>query len=83
MVQANMLDQCDVCTFRNNLNKIMITPLQLNDAWTVDACSLGSTLYLDIQKTPQTSFPDAELFQYFGFKAKCCCHSQVSRHSQL
>jgi hypothetical protein len=63
-----MQEQCDICTFRNNLNKIFGTPLELKSSWTVDACSIGPITYLDIHQLPQTTYPDADLFQYYGYK---------------
>lgn len=69
MLQAGLQDQCDVCTFRNNLNKIFATPLDLRPSWVVDACMLGHTMHLDIHKTPQATFHNAELFQYYGYRS--------------
>ena len=63
-----MQDQCDVCTFRNNLNKILGTAHDLTTSWVVDACSMGPTLYLDIHQTSQMTYPNADLFQYYGYK---------------
>lgn len=63
-----MQEQCDICTFRNNLNKIFGTPLELQSSWTVDACRVGPIMYLDIHQLPQTTYPDADLFQYYGYK---------------
>ncbi|KAL0053458.1 hypothetical protein WJX82_005954 [Trebouxia sp. C0006] len=68
VIRARMQEQCDICTFRNNLNKIFGTPLELKSSWTVDACRLGSIMYLDIHQLPQTTYPDADLFQYYGYK---------------
>ena len=67
-MQAGLQDQCDVCTFRNNLNKIFATPLNLQSPWVVDACMLGQTMHLDIHKLPETVFPNSELFQYYGYR---------------
>ena len=64
-----MQEQCDVCTFRNNLNKIFSTPLDLRSSWVVDACKVGSIMYLDIHQLPQKTFPNADLFQYYGYKS--------------
>ena len=35
-----------VCTFRNNLNKILATPLFPQNGWVVDGCYHGNTLFL-------------------------------------
>lgn len=39
MLQAGLQDQCDICTFRNNLNKIFATPLDLKSSWMVGLTS--------------------------------------------
>ena len=70
-----MQNQCDVCTFRNNLNKIFATPLDLKNSWVVDACMLGNILYLDIHKLPEKSFPNADLFQYYGYRSVAVAHA--------
>ena len=41
-------DDCDVCTFRNNLNKIGKTPIDERDAWEMDACFTRGTRFLDM-----------------------------------
>lgn len=70
-LQAGLQAECDICTFRNNLNKVFMTPLAPSDDWTVDACLLGSTLYLDIQKGPPATYADSDLFEYYGYKYAC------------
>jgi len=54
---------------RNNLNKIAMTLLNPKDAWAVDGwLSSGKVLILDIHPLPQTDFPGADKFQYYGYK---------------
>jgi len=71
------LTECDVVTFRNNLNKIGKTPFDARNAWEVDACFLGNTLFLDIREDPsggaQSSYADQDRFQYFGYKFEALC----------
>ena len=67
-MQADYEQQCEFCTFRNNLNNIFSTPFDLKTSWVVDACKMGDIVYLDIHKLPQHSYADAELFQYYGYK---------------
>jgi len=62
-----------IVSYRNNLNKILGTLVSPRDAWVVDACMYDGTLYLHIHKTPETSFPDADRFQYFGYKFESLC----------
>jgi hypothetical protein len=38
-----------ICTYRNNLNKILLTPLDSKD-WGINCCYWGDTLFLDITK---------------------------------
>eukprot|EP00955_Chlamydomonas_euryale_P065490 359252-Chlamydomonas_euryale.AAC.5 len=42
----------------NNLNKLLGTPQYPEDAWVIDACRRGTTLFLDIVKTPEKTFPE-------------------------
>ncbi len=45
-------------------------PLQSANDWTVDACCIHNTVYLDIVRGAQDNktFADAEKFEYFGYK---------------
>ncbi len=45
---------------RNNLNKVLLTPITKQDEWIVDACYHSGTLFLEIFKTPQKDFPNCE-----------------------
>ncbi|KAL3138045.1 hypothetical protein ABBQ38_005278 [Trebouxia sp. C0009 RCD-2024] len=77
VAKAGLQDQCDVCTFRNNLNKIFATPVDLKSPWVVDACMLQHTLHLDIHKIPQHTFPNADLFQYYGYRFEALSTQQT------
>lgn len=60
-----------MCTFRNNLNKLLMTPLNPKDAWEVDACSCSGTLFLDIRNNSQEAWGDAQQMDrmcYYGYK---------------
>jgi hypothetical protein len=38
-LQANAgMPQVDVITYRNNLNKLLLTPLEMNNEWAINAC---------------------------------------------
>ncbi|PNW80989.1 hypothetical protein CHLRE_07g338400v5 [Chlamydomonas reinhardtii] len=66
------MDRTSVVTFRNNLNKLLLTPLQPKDPWVIDAVWCGSCLYLDIVKRPgqqqHTPGTDPDRFTYYGYK---------------
>jgi len=75
LCQAGHPLSCDVCTFRNNLNKMAMTLLNPKDDWAVDAWQGGTTkaLILDILSLPQQDFPGADKFQYYGYKFEALC----------
>lgn len=85
---ASSWEECHVCTFRNNLNKIGKTPFDAKEAWEMDACTAGNTLFLDIreasEKAPGRPFPDNERFCYYGYKfeALCCGETTVDATSE-
>ncbi|KAG2434870.1 hypothetical protein HYH02_012070 [Chlamydomonas schloesseri] len=67
------LSRTSVVTFRNNLNKLLLTPLQPRDGWVIDGAWVGSALYLDIVKRPpgqNAAAPgtDQDRFTYYGYK---------------
>lgn len=65
------LSDCDVLTFRNNLNKIFGTPFDPSNSWALDACWRGGVLYLDIvlQEAQWQGDPaDQEKFTYWGYR---------------
>lgn len=45
--QPTALDNCEIITFRNNLNCIGRTPIFLHEAWDFNACLFGSKLLLE------------------------------------
>jgi RAT1-interacting protein len=55
-----------LCTYRNNLNKILLTPLALDNEWAVDACFWDGTLFLDINKAGHQEYPNQDKFVYYG-----------------
>mmetsp|Transcript_21324 Transcript_21324/g.46770 ORF Transcript_21324/g.46770 Transcript_21324/m.46770 type:complete len:441 (-) Transcript_21324:127-1449(-) len=81
-------EDCDVCTFRNNLNKIGKTPIDAREPWELDACFTESTLFLDIREASEAAsrrpFPDSDRFCYYGYKfeALCCGESRVDATSE-
>lgn len=72
----------DVCTYRNNMNKILMTPTT-RDAWALDCCfdSRAETLFLDIVPGPPATFRDAEKFTYYGYKFEAVCTGGLARRS--
>eukprot|EP00854_Cymbomonas_tetramitiformis_P007601 gene7601-9053_t len=62
--------ECDVVTFRNNLNKIAGTPFDSRKEWEVDACLSDGVLFLDIRDGPGDgrSFQNQDRFMYYGYK---------------
>lgn len=54
-----------VCTYRNNLNKILQTPLADSD-WSIDCCYWSGTLFLDINKAGSTEYPNQDKFTFYG-----------------
>lgn len=67
------LSNCDILTFRNNLNKILGTVFDPRKAWAVDACALNGILYLDIVNESTETYDNIETFTAWGyqFEAKC------------
>jgi hypothetical protein len=61
-LQANSgLAQADVITYRNNLNKLLLTPLEPNNEWAINACYLQvggtHTPLLQLGALPQQLVP--------------------------
>lgn len=67
-MQAGKPLQGDICTYRNNLNKIAMTLLSPKDAWQINAFSKEGVLCLDIEPSPQKDFPDSDRMTYYGYK---------------
>ncbi|KAF5841463.1 hypothetical protein DUNSADRAFT_12907 [Dunaliella salina] len=78
-----LIQGADVVTFRNNLNKICGTPLSPRDGWVVEACMHNNTLFLDISKSEQASFPDADRFNYYGYKFESLCTAVPPQGSEI
>ncbi|KAJ1726535.1 decapping endonuclease targeting mRNA, partial [Coemansia biformis] len=45
--------QADFVTFRGTLTRFFITPYSLNDAWSINATRVGSTIYMEEDLTPE------------------------------
>ncbi|WIA33467.1 hypothetical protein OEZ86_006597 [Tetradesmus obliquus] len=65
-----------LCTYRNNLNKVLLTPVSLDNEWAVDACFWGGTLFLDINKAGNQEYPNQDKFVYYGYKFEALCTGQ-------
>jgi RAT1-interacting protein len=65
----------DVCSYRNNLNKILLTPISPRDGWEMDCCfhEKSGTLFLDIVPGPQATWKDADKFTFYGYKFEAVC----------
>jgi hypothetical protein len=55
-----------LCTYRNNLNKILLTPLAQDKEWAVDVCFWGGTLFFDINKAGRQEYDNQEKMTYYG-----------------
>lgn len=68
-------DDCDIITYRNNLNKIGKTPLSQRDAWELDCCQIGTKVALDIRMTDMDPVGDnahrRAMYQGYRFEAVC------------
>lgn len=74
------LDQCDVVTYRNNLNKISRTPVALSDGWEVDCCQLGRVLYLEIRKSEEDpTSGDRRRLMYHGYRFEALCTGETDK----
>lgn len=64
----------DVCTYRNNMNKVLLTPIQ-KEWWDMECCYHGAsgTLFLDIVPGQQATFKDADKFTYYGYHFEAVC----------
>ena len=70
------LADCDVLSFRNNLNKLLGTAVDQRDPWKFDACAYAGTLFLDILKEVQQEWITSERGQLlsawgYQFEARC------------
>jgi hypothetical protein len=79
--QANVeWSHFDVCTYRNNMNKIILTPIN-RERWDMECCYQGSsgTLFLDIVPGQQATFKDADKFTYYGYHFEAVCTGKAWR----
>jgi RAI1 like PD-(D/E)XK nuclease len=70
----------DVVTYRNNLNKIALTPYNTRDAWEFDAVIVRNTVFLNIRKLDEP-IPGArhQQFMYMGYKFEALCTGSESK----
>ncbi|KAJ8904837.1 hypothetical protein NDN08_001351 [Rhodosorus marinus] len=68
-------EKADIVTYRNNLNKIALTPYNDRDVWELDACRVSGTVFLDIRSTSEDPTDSrGRLFTYYGYKfEQVCC----------
>ena len=72
-----------IFTFRNNLNKLLGTTINLRNEWAIDGCWKDNALYLDIVKLPQKTFPGSGLFNYFGRKFEQVVTEPLTEEGQM
>lgn len=64
-----------MCTYRNNLNKILMT-LHGDLDWAIDCCKWGNTLFLDINKSAgNVIYAGQDKMTYYGYKFEAICTS--------
>ncbi|PXF49538.1 Decapping nuclease DXO-like [Gracilariopsis chorda] len=70
----NRMEEIDVVTFRNNLNKIGGTPYNKRNDWEIDCAMVGNTVFLDIRKIDEDKpNPYAFRFMYYGYRFEAIC----------
>lgn len=70
-----------IFTFRNNLNKLLGTTLNMRNEWAIDATwTTDGSLHLDIVKLPQKPFPGSGLFNYLGRKFEQVVTEPLQNH---
>lgn len=70
----NINENADVVSYRNNLNKIGGTPFNHRDAWEIDCCRHGNTVFLDVKHTGGGAQNDAhKRFMYYGYRFEALC----------
>lgn len=68
-----------IITYRNNLNKIGLTPYN-RDEWELDCVQVGSTIFLDIRKTKEDSTdPVLLLSMYCGYRFEALCTGKAEQ----
>ena len=55
------------------MNKLLLTPLSQQEEWTIYACLHAGVLFLEICKTPEEKYPNADLFCFYGYKFEAVC----------
>lgn len=70
-------NEADVVSYRNNLNKIALTPYNTRDPYELDAVKVGRTVFLDIRKVEEGPV-DARhrRFIYMGYHFEAFCTGQ-------
>mmetsp|Transcript_44820 Transcript_44820/g.173935 ORF Transcript_44820/g.173935 Transcript_44820/m.173935 type:complete len:296 (+) Transcript_44820:1617-2504(+) len=76
-------EKADIVTYRNNLNKITLTPYNHRDVWELDACRVSGTVFLDIRSTNEDPTDSrGRLFTYYGYKfEQVCCSADPSEEN--
>jgi len=75
--------QTDICTYRNNLNKILLTTIEPRKEWAVNFCYQGNSLFLDITKVGQASYANQDRFSYYGYHFESVCSGHVAGSEEV
>lgn len=68
-----------IITYRNNLNKIGLTPYN-RDEWELDCAQIGGTVFLDIRKTKEDPTDPAQLLSmYYGYRFEAVCTGKAEQ----
>lgn len=68
-----------IITYRNNLNKIGLTPYS-RDEWELDCAQVGNAIVLDIRKTrAEPTDADQLLSMYYGYRFEALCTGQAAQ----
>lgn len=66
--------EADVVSYRNNFNKIALTPYNSRDPYEFDAVRVGRTVFLDIRKIDEDPVSDRlRRFMYMGYHFEALC----------
>lgn len=72
----------DIVTFRNNLNKIGLTPYQHREEWEMDCVKVANTTFLDVRRTgtdPGDMDLERQFFMYYGYRFESLCTGESQK----
>eukprot|EP00871_Galdieria_phlegrea_P003965 jgi/Galph1/456/GphlegSOOS_G5219.1 len=73
----DIYDSIDFLTFRNNLNKMALTPYNHRDGWKIRSSVEGNLIVLDIcNEESKDAVQNENIYEYYGYKfEELCCGS--------